>query len=171
MFNLVYPVFHVGFHCKSCVRESVWRLKAKWRSKKFSQVAHEMPSREVKHVISTWLECGESWQLVFASVLRVRPSREIPAKRSVLPICHIWYTMSLTILYIPTLPTDVEVCFSKRKPKPQPLRVRDCYAHNSLHNPLWFSSTPTSQFPLPWEFDRLNTYHTHSECQVRFWCC
>ena len=34
-----------------------------------------------------------------------------------------------------------------------------------------FSSTPTSPFPYPWEVDNPNTYHTHSECQVRFWCC
>ena len=34
-----------------------------------------------------------------------------------------------------------------------------------------FSSTPTSPFPYPWEVDSPNTYHTLSECQVRFWCC
>ena len=33
-----------------------------------------------------------------------------------------------------------------------------------------FSSTPTSQFPYPWEVDSPNTYHTLSECQGRFWC-
>ena len=57
----------------------------------------------------------------------------------------------------------------ERKPYPQPLRVRDCYTHDSLHNPLWFSSTPTSSFPYPWKVDSPNTYHIHSECQVRFW--
>ena len=34
-----------------------------------------------------------------------------------------------------------------------------------------FSSTATSPFPYPWEVDSPNTYHTHSKCQVRFWCC
>ena len=34
-----------------------------------------------------------------------------------------------------------------------------------------FSSTPTSPFPYTWEVDNPNTYHTLSECQVRFWCC
>ena len=33
-----------------------------------------------------------------------------------------------------------------------------------------FSSTLTSPFSYPWEVDRLNTFHTLSECQVRFWC-
>ena len=33
-----------------------------------------------------------------------------------------------------------------------------------------FSSTPTSPFSCNHEVDSLNTYHTLSECQVRFWC-
>ena len=33
-----------------------------------------------------------------------------------------------------------------------------------------FSSTPTSSFLYPWEVDSPNTYYTHSECQVMFWC-
>ena len=111
------------------------------------------------------------WQLVFVSVLWERLSREIPANHSVLPICHMWYTRSLPTLYIPTLPTYVEDFFSKRKPLPLPLSVRDCYTHNSLHNPLWFSSTPTSPFPNPREVDSPNIYNTHPECKVRFWCC
>ena len=62
-------------------------------------------------------------------------------------------------------------CFSEIKPQPQPLRVRDCHTYNPLHNPLWFSSTPTSSFPNPREVDSPNTYHTYPECKVRFWCC
>ena len=34
-----------------------------------------------------------------------------------------------------------------------------------------FSSTPTSPFPYHWEVDSPNTYHTLSECSMRFWCC
>ena len=34
-----------------------------------------------------------------------------------------------------------------------------------------FSLTPTSPFPYNWEVDNPNTYHTLSECLVRFWCC
>ena len=33
-----------------------------------------------------------------------------------------------------------------------------------------FSSTPISPFLYPWEVDSPKIYHTHSECQVRFWC-
>ena len=34
-----------------------------------------------------------------------------------------------------------------------------------------FSSTLTSPFSYPWEVNSPNTYHTLSECSVRFWCC
>ena len=34
-----------------------------------------------------------------------------------------------------------------------------------------FSSTPTSPYLYLSKIDSLNTYHTHSKCQVRFWCC
>ena len=34
-----------------------------------------------------------------------------------------------------------------------------------------FSATPISPFPYHWEVDSPNTYHTLSECQMRFWCC
>ena len=111
-------------------------------------------------------------QLVFASASRVRPSREIPAKHSILPIFHIWYTKSLPTLYIQTLLTYVKECFFREKTLAITLESeRLSYTHNSLHNPLLFSSTLTSQFSNLWEVDSPNTYHTHLECKVRFWCC
>ena len=59
--------------------------------------------------------------------------------------------------------------------------LRENCSHNTweleivIHTILYtihcgFSSTPTSPFSYPWEVDNPNTYHTHSECQVRFWC-
>ena len=60
------------------------------------------------------------WQLVFASISRVRPSREKHVKHSVLPICHIWYTLSLPTLYIPTLPIYVKECFQRENPSNNP---------------------------------------------------
>ena len=43
---------------------------------------------------NTWLECEESWQLVFASISMARPSYKIPAKHSVLLFWHIFSTIS-----------------------------------------------------------------------------
>ena len=92
--------------------------------------------------------------------------------------CETFYFAILSYLIHPvsthTIYTHItHICWgvlSERIPQPQPLRVRDCHTHNSLHNPLWFFSTLTSPFPNPWEVDSSNTYHTQSECKVRFWC-
>ena len=119
----------------------------------------------MRRVMTRW------WQLVFTSVSRVRPSCEITMKHSVLLFCHIWYTLSLPTLYIPTLPTYVEVCFSEKKPSHY-LWEWEIVIPTILYTiHCGFSLTPTSPFLYPWEVDSTNTYHTLSECQVRFWCC
>ena len=66
LFNLMYPIFYVGFLYICYAWERVWRPKTHWRSKEFLQVAHKKTSRKVKHMLSTWLECEESWQMVTA---------------------------------------------------------------------------------------------------------
>ena len=142
-----------------------------WRQSGFHKKFHEKPSREMGHMQSTWLECEESWQLVFMIISRVRPSCKILVRHSVFLFWHICYTMSLPTLYISSLPTYCKECFSERNSEIKPLRVRNCYIYNPLHNPLWFSLTPTFPYPYPWEVDSPNTYHTQSECKVRFWCC
>ena len=69
----MYPVFYVRFHCVIYVWERVWRLKTYWRSKKFSQAAHEKPSREVKLCAQHMIRMrrvmidGDSW---FSQVFR-----------------------------------------------------------------------------------------------------
>ena len=174
LFNLMYPVFYVRFHCMGCVWERVWRLKTTLKIKGvFAGSSREdFPQSEAMCLAHDWNAKSHDrwWQLVFASILRVRPSREIPPKHSILLFCHIWYTMFLPTLYLPTYWWGWWGCFSKRKPYPQPLRIKDCHTHNPLHNLLWFSLTLTSPYPNPWEVDSLNTYHTHPVCKVRFWC-
>ena len=78
LFNLLYPVFYAGFYCKGCVWERLWRLKTHWRSKVFSRVTREKPSREVKHALSTWLECEELWQMVTTSFRKHFASKAFP---------------------------------------------------------------------------------------------
>ena len=53
--------------------------------------------------------------------------------------------------------------------KPWELKIVISTFLNIIH--CGFSSTPISPFLYPWEVDSPNTYHTHFECQVRFWCC
>ena len=95
-------------------------------------------------------------QLCLTSISWVRPSRKTPVRHFVLPI-------------YPHYPQMLSSA-SERKPWPNTLRVRDYHTHISLHICLWISSTSTSPFPYHWEVDNPNTYHTLSECQVRFWC-
>ena len=165
MFNHVYPIFYVRFYCKGCVWERVWRLKISLKTKWISREVIPRSKPHAKHMT------GMRRIMILASNSQVRPSHEIPVKHFIFLFWHICSTMSSPTLYIPSLSTYCKECFSKRKPWHTHLRVRDCHTHNHLHNPLWFSSTPTSPYPYPWEVDSSNTYHTQSECKVRFWCC
>ena len=86
-------------------------------------------------------------QLVFASILRVRSSSETPAKHSVLPNCHFWYTLSLPTLYIPPLPTNVEESFWE-KTLVTNLEELEIVIPIILYTiTCGFFSTPTSPFP------------------------
>ena len=77
IFNLVYPIFIVGFDCKGCVleRESV-KTQASEDRRLLASVSR----------LSWWR------QLCLASISRVRPSRETPVRHSVLPVCTVWDT-------------------------------------------------------------------------------
>ena len=90
MFNLLYPVFHVGFICRGCVREregvcedsrqiedcSVFAGSSRVSILQSDGCALHMTGMQIVRI---------GWrQLVFVSVLRVRPSREIPTKHSIL---------------------------------------------------------------------------------------
>ena len=53
MFNLMYPVFYVGFLVRVvCERESV-KTQGKVKSKKFSRVSREKLTHKVKHMPCT----------------------------------------------------------------------------------------------------------------------
>ena len=110
-------------------------------------------------------------QLCFASSSRVRPSRETLARHSVLPVCTIWYTLSVPALYIPTLPHKCWGVLLRENPSQTPW-VLEIVIPTILYTfACGIFSTPTSPFPYHWEVDNPNTYHTLLECQVRFWCC
>ena len=63
LFNLLYLVFIVGFDYKGCVIERECEDSSYWGLKRFSQVSHNLASREVMHVPCTWLVCEESIQM------------------------------------------------------------------------------------------------------------
>ena len=118
IFNLLYPVCIVGFHCKGCVIERVvWRLKHLKTKEGFASIS-QLASREVYDVPCTcWnAKIQARWrQLCLASISRVRPSHKTLARHSILPACLVWYTLSVPTLFIPILPTNVRRA-SERKP-------------------------------------------------------
>ena len=156
-----------------CVIESV-KTQGNWKLNKFSRVAREKPSREVKHVFSTWLECEESWQMVTAGFRECLAGKAFPQNtRETFCFANLSYLIRPVSAH--TIYTHItHICWGVlfiEKTLAQLLRVRDCHTHNSLYNLLWFSLTPTSPYPNPWEVDSSNTYHTHHKCKVRFWYC
>ena len=175
LFNLLYPVFIVGFNCKGCVIERE-RVKTQaiedrrvfagssWLSISWND-ACALHITGMRRVRTGWR------QLCFMSSSCARPSCEVLTKHSVLPDFPIWYTLSVPTLYIPTLPTNVEKCFWE-KTLATNLEELEIVIPTYLYTiACGFSSTPTSPFPYHWEVDNPNTYHTLSKCSVRFWCC
>ena len=114
------------------------------------------------------------WQLVFVNVSQVRPSSEILAKHSILLFCHIWYTLSLPILYIPTIPTYVEECFQRENPShnlweleiviPTILYTIHCgfpqlhYLHFQILERLIAQTLTTPILSVKWGFDAAGKY-------------
>ena len=114
LFNLLYPIFIMGFDCKGCVIERECEDSSNWRLKSFcGYLAAKHPAKwlmwfahaAMRRVRTRWR------QLCLTSILRVRPSCETPARHSVLPNCQFWNTLFVPILFIFTLPTNVEGCF------------------------------------------------------------
>ena len=176
LFNLFYHVFIVRFNCKG----SVWERERAWRPKQIEDwrvfadsLRLCIPRNDAcaLHMTGMWRVRTEWRQLCFASSSWVRPSHETLAKHSFLSDCPIWYTLSVSTLYIPTLPTNVEECFWE-KILATNLKELEIVILTYLYTfACGFSSTPTSPFPYHWEVGSPNTYHTLSECQVRIWCC
>ena len=109
-------------------------------------------------------------QLCLASISQVRPSCKIPTRHSVLPVCTIWYTLFVPTLYIPTLPTNVKEWFWEKTIAKHLESQRLSYPYISAHMLVGFLNSYLSISKYHWEVDSPNTYHTLSECQVRFWC-
>ena len=123
MFNLLYPVFMWDFTVRIVYErecENLRQLKTKEVFAGSSREAFLQSEAYAQHMTRMWRVMTGWWQLVFMSVSRVRPSREIPAKHAVLLFCHICSTTSSPILYIPSLPIYVEECFQRENPNHYP---------------------------------------------------
>ena len=173
----MYLVFYMGFICKGCVWErereceDSRQLKTKIVFAGSSRLGFLQSEACALHI--TGLQrVRTGWrQLVFASVSQVRPSREIPVKHYILLNNNIWYTLSVPTLYINPLTHRCWGVLLRENPSHYPWELKIVIPIFLYTIYYGFSSTPTSPFSYPWEVDSPNTYHTHSKCQVRFWCC
>ena len=114
LFNILYPVFIVGFDCKGCVIERECEDSSNWRLKSFrGYLATKHPAKWLMWLAHARMRrVRTGWrQLCLASISQVRLSHETLARHSVLPNCQFWYILSVPILFIPILPINVMVCF------------------------------------------------------------
>ena len=171
IFNLLYPVCIVGFHCKGCVIERVvWRLKHLKAEEGFAGISRLSISWSIScalHVLE-FVELGQMETVV---------SREYLAGKA--------FPRDTCILFCQPIQSDTHfLCLHYLYPY-YPQMWRELLRGNPSQT-LWeleivipiilytfalgISSSPTSPFPYHWEVDRPNTYHTLWECQVKFWC-
>ena len=169
IFNLLYLVFIVGFHCKGCVIERmVWRLKHLKTEEGFVGILQGISC--ALHV----LECEESGQMettVYREYLVgkafLRDTREAFCFANLSSLIHTFcaYTIYTHITH------KCEESFWEKNPSKN-TRELEIVIPTILYTFVYgISSSPTSPFPYHWEVDSPNTYHTLWECQVRFWCC
>ena len=115
LFNLLYPVFVVGFDCKGCVleRESVKTQAIEERRflAGISQLSFSRSEVCALHMTGMRRVSIGLRQLCLASISWVRLFRETPVRHSILPVCTIRYTLSVPTLYISILPTNDKESF------------------------------------------------------------
>ena len=89
IFNLLYPVFIMGFDCKGCMleRENVCEDSSNWSQKSScGYLVTKLPVKWSMCLVHDWNAKSQyRWrQLCLVSISRVRPSRETPAKHNYL---------------------------------------------------------------------------------------
>ena len=141
-------------------RERMWRLKQieDWRVfAGNSQLS--IPRNDAYALHMTGMRRDKtSWrQLCFASSSQVRPSCETL-------VIHTFYTHTI-YTYITHRWWGV---LQRENPSHKPWELEIVIPTFLYTIACGFSSTPTSPFPYHWKVDSPNTYHTLSECQVRF---
>ena len=126
------------------------------------------------HVPYTWLECEKSGQIETAVFREYLEGKAFPRDtRKTFYFARLSFLIHYFCTY--TIYTHItHRCWA--------VLLRENSSHKSweleIVTPTYlytfacgFSSTPTAPFSYPWEVDSSNTYHTLSECLVRFWCC
>ena len=174
LFNLLYPVFIIGFNCKGCAIERECEDSSYWRLKRFSLVANDLASCKVMHVSCTWLECEELVQMEIAVFRKNLMGKAFPRDTREIfcftRLCYLIHTFSTHTIYTHITHKCWGV-FQRENSNHKPWELEIVIPTILYTITCRFSSTPTSLFLYHWEVNSSNTYHTLSKCQVIFWCC
>ena len=174
LFNLLYPVFIVGFNYKGCLIERECEDSSYWRLKRFSRVAYDLASHEMMHVPCMWLECEESVQMETTVLREYLAGKAFPQDTRetfcFARLCYLIYTFCTHTIYT-HITNKCWGVLQRKNPNHKPWELETVIPTILYTIACGFSSTPTSSFPYHWEVDNPNIYHTLSECQVIFWCC
>ena len=174
IFNLLYLVCIVGFHCKGCVIERVvWRLKHLKIEEGFVGILQLSIPRSISCALHM-LECEESGQMEIAVSHKYLTGKAFP-RDTCEALCSTSLSSLIHTFCAYTIYTDIthkwrgELLIENPSQTPWELEI---FIPTILYIfVLGISSSPTSPFPYHWEVDSPNTYHTLWECQVNFWCC
>ena len=157
-----------------CERESVWRLKAFEDWSCFRRyLMSKLPTKWCMCPAHDWNAKSQdrmeiaSFRKCFAGKAFARDTHKI--------ICFARLSFQIHSILIHTIYTHVtHRCWGvllKENPSHKPWELEIVIPTILYTITCGFSSTPTSSFPYHREVNSPNTYHTFSECQVRFWCC
>ena len=126
------------------------------------------------HVPCTWLECEESRQMETAVFREFLASKAFPQDTRE-TFCFARLSFLIHTFYAYTIYTHItHRCWGvllRENPSHKSWELEIAIPTYLYTFACGFSSIPTSPFPYHWVVDSPNTYHTISECSMRFWCC
>ena len=171
MFNLLYPVFHVGFICKGYVwkRESVKTQDIEdWSV--FAGSSRVSILRSDACALHDWNK--KSQDRMETSVFRECLASKTFPRDTRETFCFSRISFLIYSFYAYTIYTHItHRCWGvllRENPSHKPWELKIVIPIILYTNTCGFSLIPSSPFPYHWEVDSPNTYHTLSECPVRF---
>ena len=113
------------------------------------------------------------WKYKFCFILLPQklsgPSREVPAKPTIWQKVYLLYQILYPHYIYLHYPWIVRSAFQRENPSKYTWELEIVIPTIIYIFPCGFPQTRTSPSLDPWEVVSLNTYHTYSKCQVRFW--
>ena len=166
----------MGSNCKGCVieRKGVRAQAIEDRRVFASSSQLSIPQNDACALPCTWLECKELGQMETTVFCEYLASKAFPRNTRetfcFAKLCYLIHTFCTHTIYTHITHKSWGV-FQRENSSHKPWELEIAIPTIFYTIACGFSSIPLSPFSYPWEVDSLNTYHTLSECSVRFWCC